>query len=371
MSSVSRRRGLLLGAALGSAATLALVVGFGVLAGAGAAAPAAPPTNTSPPTISGTPQQGQTLTGSRGTWTGSPTDYNDDWVRCDKTGGSCSDISGSAGDTYTLTSADVGNTVRFQVGAQNGDGRTFAQSVPSAVIASVSAPTNTSPPTITGTPQQGQQLTGSRGTWTGSPTDYNDDWTRCDKTGAHCIDIAGSAGDTYTLAAADVGSTVRFQVGAANGGGRTFASSAPTAVITAAAAQATGCPAGTGTIQIADLSPPARLLIDGQQASPAVVTGGTRQVVLRYHVSACGGRSVQGALVYATAVPFNQLTIPPEVATGADGWAELDFTTLSGFPVSPRQGLLTIFARARKAGENVLAGVSTRRLYSVHVNLHG
>ncbi len=78
----------------------------------------------------------------------------------------------------------------------------------------------------------------------------------------------------------------------------------------------------------------ARRLIDQQQTDPSVVHSGTNQLIVRYHVSACGGRSVQGALVYATAVPFNQLSIPPEATTDSDGFAELDFRMLVGFPVS-------------------------------------
>jgi hypothetical protein len=78
-------------------------------------------------------------------------------------------------------------------------------------------------------------------------------------------------------------------------------------VVTAAAkppppAPATGCPTGTGSIQVANLTSPALLLIDQQQTDPSVVHRGAQQLIVRYHVSACGGRSVQGALVYATAV---------------------------------------------------------------------
>ena len=367
-----------LGTALGICAALALMIGFGVLAGAGAAASSAKPANTSPPTIKGTPEEGKTLTKDIGEWANDPTGYDGFWMRCNKNGGSCSDIKGANNATYTLTSADVGNTIRLRVEATNADGTTPATSVPTAVIAAaVDPPTNTSPPTVSGMPQEGKTLSGKRGKWTGKPSDYNDYWVRCDMNGAGCSDISGANKTTYRLTSADVGSTIRFKVGAKNAAGRTFASSVPTAVVGAAsrplppAAPATGCPGGSGTVNVADVGSPARLLIDAQQTSPSVVSRGTNQLIVRYHVSACGGRSVQGALVYATAVPFNQLTIPSERQTDGSGWAELDFRMLAGFPVSSKQQLIAIFARARKPGENILGGISTRRLFSVQVNLNG
>src|ERR1700675_3028700 len=94
-----------------------------------------------------------------------------------------------------------------------------------------------------------------------------------------------------------------------------------------------------------------------QQTDPQALNGGTSQLIVRYHVSACGGRSVQGALVYVTAVPFSQLSIPGEQATGSDGYAELTFRTLAGSPASRHQQLLAMFVRARKSGEDLLGGV--------------
>ncbi len=242
--------------------------------------------------------------------------------------------------------------------------------------ASSAAPTNTDPPTISGTPQEGQKLVGHRGQWTGNPSDYNDYWVRCNKNGGSCANISGATDrNGLLLTNVDVGKTIRFKVRAQNADGNTFASSVPTAVVTAATkpppVPVTGCPSGTGLIQVANLSSPARLLIDQQQTSPSVVNRGSRQLIVRYHVSACKGRSVQGALVYATAVPFNQLSIPPEQTTGSDGWAELNFQMQAGFPVSSNQQLIAIFTRARKSGEDLLGGISTRRLFSVQVNLNG
>ncbi len=94
----------------------------------------------------------------------------------------------------------------------------------------------------------------------------------------------------------------------------------------------------------------------------------SQTVTVRAHVS-CNGKPVQGALVLAEAVPFNQYTRPTEAATGADGWAQLTMTQLSGFPAAGRQQLLVVFFRARKSGENLLGGVSTRRLVSFPVDL--
>lgn len=231
-------------------------------------------------------------------------------------------------------------------------------------------PRNTSPPTVSGTPEAGQRLTGTRGEWSGNPTDYNDNWRRCDRNGGSCSNISGAPGRTYTLTSADVGNTVRFRVEAVNSDGRTFASSVPTAVIRAAPsppAPPTGC-AASAPLQARNIALPDRLTIDQYQISPPIVRRSTGTITVRFHVS-CKGKPVQGALVHTPTVPFNQFTVPAEQTTGADGWAQLTMTQLSGFPAARRQQLLVVFARARKQGEDLLGGISTRRLVSFPVDL--
>jgi hypothetical protein len=278
MKSTPKRRFLLLGGVFGAGVATVVVSAFTLLASTGVAASKAKPQVVTPPTISGTAQEGKTLTGDRGDWSEKPTSFSYRWLRCGKNGGNCGGISGATATRYALTSADVAHTVRFRVLASNADGQTTADSVPTAVIQKATAPTPTPP--------------------------------------------------------------------------------------------SNGCPAGNPK-QVAKMSLPTKLIVDRFESNPSVLGSGTQSFTLRVHVtstSPCGG-DVQGALVYGTATPFNQFTIT-EQPTDSTGWASLTFNRLTNFPVNNKQGLLAMFLRARKSGEDVLGGVTGYRLVSVDVNLH-
>lgn len=81
------------------------------------------PVNTVAPALSGTAQEGQTLTCSTGTWTGTPIiTYTYQWKR------NGSDIGSATNSTYTLVTADVGQSIKCTVTATNGAGSVNADS---------------------------------------------------------------------------------------------------------------------------------------------------------------------------------------------------------------------------------------------------
>ena len=198
---------------------------------------AGPPVNSVLPSVSGTAQQGQTLSASTGTWSGSPTSFAYRWRDCDASGAGCVDIAGATGSSYLLQAADVGHTLRVVVTATNGSGSTPATSAQTGVVAAATsgAPVNSVLPSVSGTAQQGQTLSASTGTWSGSPTSFAYRWRDCDASGAGCVDIAGATGSSYLLQAADVGHTLRVVVTATNGSGSTPATSAQTGVVASTA----------------------------------------------------------------------------------------------------------------------------------------
>jgi len=94
-------------------------------------------------------------------------------------------------------------------------------------------PQNTALPAVSGSTVQGQVLSSSNGSWTNNPTSFAYQWSRCDASGANCTAIQGATANTYTLAAADVRSTMRSSVTATNSAGSGSAVSAATPIVSA------------------------------------------------------------------------------------------------------------------------------------------
>lgn len=292
------------------------------------------PVNKRQPNPSGTAQEGQTIKVDKGDWKGTkPFTYAYQWQRCTAQHPVCTTIAGATSNTYLVTGADVGFRLRAQVVATNvaGQGVTFSN-LTDVVVARAAAPANTALPTITGTPAVGRTLAASSGSWAGASGSFRYQWLRCNSGGGACKNIGGATHQTYTLVAADAGSTVRVAVTASNKAGSTTATS------NAVFVPGTPPPSGGGAIDLGRgvtsvpvsglVAHPDRLRISQMKLSPQPF--GTRFGIFtaRFRVMVEGtNHVVRGALVTVVGIPYGWIVKQPERATGVDGWVTFRIQT--------------------------------------------
>ena len=240
-------------------------------------------------------------------------------------------------------------------------------------------PTVRSLPSATGTAQVGRTLTARNGDWGGTrPLTYSYLWRRCGTGGANCADVSGATSKTYVLASADLGHRMRVRVTAANSAGSSSAVSRPTAVVRAATTPPPPPPGPGGQITLADgkvsipvtsVAPPQRLIVSGVQFTPSVVRSRS-PFTARFRVTDTRGFVVRGALVYMLGLPYGRIANVGEQETSTDGWVTFQVQPTARLALA-NGGALVVFVRARKPGENLLAGVSTRRLVQVRLGSPG
>ena len=228
----------------------------------GVVAPLANNPPTGRPTINGSARVGETLTadassirdadGLRTVYVNDePIDppYDYQWLRSD--GSADADIAGATGDTYTLTAADVGHTVKVRVSFTDAAG--YDEELTSAATAAVTARANnpaTGAPTITGTAQVGETLTANTTGITDSDglddVSYNYQWLSSRDT-----EIYGATSSTYTLVSADVGKVIKVRVTFTDDADNeeTLTSWATALVAASPNSPATGQPTISGTAQ--------------------------------------------------------------------------------------------------------------------------
>lgn len=170
------------------------------------------------PAITGNLYEGDTLTCSTGTWSKTPDAYAYQWRRNGNA------IIGATANTRVLALADAGATMSCTVKATNLGVSAVATSAETAAV--LGDPTFSVQPTITGTAQEGQTLTGVPGTHTG--TSITRRWL------ADGVAIGGQTAATLVLAVGQVGAVITFEVTAINAAGSTVATSAATAAVIAA-----------------------------------------------------------------------------------------------------------------------------------------
>ncbi len=155
------------------------------------------------------PHVGQDLTLSPATWNSLPGDpvvtriYQ--WQRCS---GACTDIAGATGTSYTVTTADLGQTLvvaetAFTSAGSTGSATSVATNPVETNLPVVGAVT----PLISGAAQVGADLSlnpGQWSSWDGATVTTTATWYRCDTP----TTVLATDTLTYTVTDADVGSTL-------------------------------------------------------------------------------------------------------------------------------------------------------------------
>jgi hypothetical protein len=239
-----------------------------------------------------------------------------------------------------------------------------------AVSAVTARPTVKTVPEVTGIARDGDALTAKEGEWVragpGAVT-FAYQWQRCDVNGANCANIPTGTGKTYVVQTADVSRKLRVFVAATDSDGTSQAVSTTTGTVAARGGEpdihpagAQKLPDGKFSIPASSVALPDRLIISQVQFSPPVVRSRT-PFQGRFRITDTRGYAVRDALVYVTGVPWSRIVQPAEVKSGLDGWAQIQIQPTARLTL--RNGyFIVMFVRARKEGDNVLAGVSTRRL---------
>jgi hypothetical protein len=172
---------------------------------------------TKPPTISGSPQDGQTLTVQRGGWTSlSKLRFTYRWQSCAFHGGKCTSITDATGVRFKLGPPEIGHKIIVIVTAIDRSHHTvFATTAAVGPVTNPPPPINTSLPVVSGATSVGQQLTTSNGTWR-SPGSFaiHYQWQTCDSDGSQCTAIQGAISQQLNITAADVGRKITVDVSA-------------------------------------------------------------------------------------------------------------------------------------------------------------
>ncbi len=173
------------------------------------------------------------------------------WIRSD--GNTDTDIAGGTSSTYTLVSADVGQTIKVQVSFT--DDRNNAETLTSEATAAVAAAPNrtaTGLPTISGTAQVDETLTAST-----SDIEDQDGLDNATFTYQWLADdsvITDATGSAYTLVAGDQGRSIKARVSFIDNADNeeTLTSAATAAVAARPNSPATGAPTISGTAQVGE-----------------------------------------------------------------------------------------------------------------------
>jgi len=194
--------------------------------------------NTASPVVSGTPQVGQKLTTTRGSWSAKHLDFSYQWL----SNGTV--IKGATSRTLKVAAAQLGTTIRAKVTAtKSGAHSGTAQSAPTDQVAK-GVFVNTVAPSVPTKAQVGVPLATVRGTWSPKGT-FAYQWL------AGGDPISGATTASFTPTADQLGAGLKVRVSLSAPGYRTKRMTTdPTAGVIPGEFVAATAPAITGTAQV-------------------------------------------------------------------------------------------------------------------------
>ena len=355
-------------AALASAATVL------ALPGGGGAAAQGKPANTTEPRITGTASVGSTLSATTGSWTGNPTGFAFQWVRCPQGGGrsdgsDCASIGGATTSKYIVAAADVDHRLRVRVTAANADGQQTVASNATARVRQPDAgrPVNVAIPTLSGTPAQGQALHVAPGTWNGrQPITYTFRWLRCDGAGNNCVIQSGFADDSYALREGDVGKTIRARVIARNSRGDSSRLTAQSAAVQGPQGPdgVVVLPGGEKSIPATSVPADQNLVVDQVHFVTNPIRSRTAPFEVQVRVKDTRGFVIRDALVFLRSTPLVTKNAQDQ-ATDQSGWVRLTVTLERDFPALRNAYNLQFYVKVHRKGDPALGGITGTRLVQV------
>ena len=192
--------------------------------------------NVATPTVSGTAKVGSALTATGGTWNPADATLTYQW-RADGAA-----VSGATAKTFTPTTAQQGDRITVTVTAKR-VGYAAATAVSAATAAVLPGQiSSTAPPSVSGDPQVGGELTAAGGSWSPSPDALSYQWT------ADGTAVTGADDTTLPMSPELVGKKVAVKVTASKSGYPAVTkSSAATAAVAPGTFEVTRQPAVSGT----------------------------------------------------------------------------------------------------------------------------
>lgn len=166
--------------------------------------------NTSAPVVSGTPQVGNRLTTTVGKWSSTNLTFHYQWLA------NGAAIDGATRKSFTPAADQLGARIRARVTATKSGAHSGTASSPTTDPVAKGVFTSSAPPSVSGTPQVGVQLSASAGTWAPAAT-YAYQWF------AGGAPVDGATDSTFTPTATQLGDRVRVKVTVSADGYRTVA----------------------------------------------------------------------------------------------------------------------------------------------------